>query len=432
MLSFEIMLRVLILAFALAHLAAAQSRVDGSTLRGKLIMGYQGWFACPGDGGARNGWVHWFARNQATAATTTVDLLPDVSELGKDELCSTGWVSRSGKPVQLYSAQNSKTVDRHFAWMKQYGIDGVALQRFVVGLRPSPNSPGNDRVLANVRAAAESNGRVFFIMYDVAQAPENWADLIEKDWERLESEGITRSPAYQRHRDHPVLAFAGIGANTRPATAQVTLQLLARLRKISQSYGGITFFGCLPTNWRTLDGDNIRDPAWTEVYRSLDVISPWTVGRFRDEAGADRYRKQRLEPDIAEARRLGIDYMPVVFPGFSWWNMMSYRKETAERHSQTNQIPRQCGRFYWRQVANAVDSGANMLYNAKLDEVVEGTAMYKIVANSQDLPPEPPFVALDADGCPLPSDWYLRLAGKATLTLRHEIPLSFEMPLPRQ
>ena len=32
--------------------------VDPSTLDRKLMMGYQGWFACPGDGSALNRWVH--------------------------------------------------------------------------------------------------------------------------------------------------------------------------------------------------------------------------------------------------------------------------------------------------------------------------------------------------------------------------------------
>jgi hypothetical protein len=404
---------------------------DPSTLAHKLIMGYQGWFACPGDGRpGEERWVHWFANNRPTTETTTVDLLPDVSELGADERCPTPWVARNGRPVQLYSAQNPKTVARHFQWMKEYEIDGVALQRFVVGLRPSRNSAANDHVLDNVRRAAEATGRVWFVMYDVAGAdPATWAELLEQDWTRLEGEGITRSPGYQRHRGHPVLAIAGIGSNDRPADARTTARLLASLRKISQPNGGLTIMGSLPTGWRTLDRDAIPDPAWTAVYRSLDIISPWTVGRFKDEAGADRFRKERLEPDMAEAKRLGIDYMPVIFPGFSWVNLMTFRKEAEKRHSVTNQIPRQCGRFYWRQVANAVDAGATMLYGAMFDEVDEGTAMFKIVANKQDLPAEPPFVSLDADGCALPSDWYLQLAGKATAMLQGRMPVSFEMPL---
>ncbi len=26
---------------------------------GKLVVGYQGWFACAGDGSPSNAWVHW-------------------------------------------------------------------------------------------------------------------------------------------------------------------------------------------------------------------------------------------------------------------------------------------------------------------------------------------------------------------------------------
>ena len=41
-------------------------------------------------------------------------------------------------------------------------------------------------------------------------------------------------------------------------------------------------------------------------------------------------------------------------------------------------------------------------------------------ARTQDLPLGAPLVALDADGCTLASDWYLRLAGRATAALRGE------------
>jgi hypothetical protein len=42
------------------------------------------------------------------------------------------------------------------------------------------------------------------------------------------------------------------------------------------------------------------------------------------------------------------------------------------------------------------------------------------------------FVTLDADGCKLPSDWYLRLAGAATTALHSHAkpPATLPFPLP--
>ena len=100
-------------------------------------MGYQGWFACPDDGSAVNGWVHWFqaeTRNPSTA-NVTIDFWPDTSELDADELCPTPFTRPDGGPVYLYSNYNAKTVARHFEWMKEYGIHGVFLQRFLGPLR---------------------------------------------------------------------------------------------------------------------------------------------------------------------------------------------------------------------------------------------------------------------------------------------------------
>ena len=70
-----------------------------------------------------------------------------------------------------------------------------------------------------------------------------------------------------------------------------------------------------------------------------------------------------------------------------------------------------------------------MLYGAMFDEVDEGTAMFKIVANRKDLPDSPPFVPLDADGCALPSDWYLQLASKTAAMLHGELKPSGKLPL---
>ena len=50
--------------------------VDTSTLDRKMLMGYQGWFACPGDGAPVNRWVHWFRSQTPTATNATFDFWP--------------------------------------------------------------------------------------------------------------------------------------------------------------------------------------------------------------------------------------------------------------------------------------------------------------------------------------------------------------------
>jgi hypothetical protein len=314
--------------------------------------------------------------------------------------------------------------------MRDYGIDSVALQRFVVGIAPTSRGVNRDainRVLDNVRSAAEKTRRGFFIMYDIAQTdPENWATWLAADWRRLVAEGLTKSPMYQHHRGHPVLAIAGIGATNRPGTPEQARGLLQELRAVGAKYSGLTLLGTVPTAWRTLDHDSKREPEWARVYRSFDILSPWTVGRYSEEASFQRFLNQWLVPDMAEARQAGIEYMPVIFPGFSWHNLYH-----SERHEErpVNQIPRRCGSFLWMQAAAFVRSGATMLYGAMFDEVDEGTALFKLAANPADLPSEPELLALNEAECNLPSDWYLRLCGEIGKLLKGQITPRAEMPL---
>jgi len=73
----------------------------------------------------------------------------------------------SGNPVNLFSDANPATVETQFAWMQQYGLDGVALQRFSVDLLDPATLHARNIVLANVRQAADDSGRVFLVMYDL-------------------------------------------------------------------------------------------------------------------------------------------------------------------------------------------------------------------------------------------------------------------------
>ena len=117
----------------LAALAASPPPVDASTMRHKVLCGYQGWFRCPGDPSG-DGWRHWSRNAKAlTVETLTFEMWPDTAEFGDDELyVAPGFTHPDGTAARLFSSTHEKTVDRHFRWMEQYGIDGVFVQRFLV------------------------------------------------------------------------------------------------------------------------------------------------------------------------------------------------------------------------------------------------------------------------------------------------------------
>ena len=398
--------------------------VDAATLDRKLLFGYQGWFGCPGDGSPLNAWEHWFRRGgPATAATLRVDMWPDVSELAADERCQTPFTLPDGRKAELYSAYNPRTVDRHFRWMEEYELAGVFLQRFTVRLDDPAVLGFRDGVARNVRSAAESRGRVFAIMYDITGHPrESVTDAVKRDWVYMvDSLRVTQSPRYLHHRGRPLLAIWGLGFQDRSPTLAQAAELIDFFKNNPDPRYRVTLLGGVPARWRTLTRDSQPDPEWASVYRSFDVVSPWTVGRFRDVPGIDRFYEEEVTPDLVETRRLGIDYMPVVYPGFSWHNMNS----TAP----LNAIPRLGGRFYWRQVVEALRTGNTMMYGAMFDEVDEGTAMFKVAASASEAPGEVAVVTLDADGQSLPSDWYLQLAREAQKQLRSVRPRTLARPL---
>jgi hypothetical protein len=395
--------------------------VDASTMEHKLLMGYQGWFSCPDDGSQLGMFVHWFKGEQPTAANLRVEMWPDASELTPEEYCETDMYSPSGQPAYLYSAYNPVTVMRHFEWMSQYGVDGVFIQRFGAILSDPAIFDQRNVVTRNVQAGAETYGRVFANMYDVSGM--DGATLIPvlgNDWKYMvDVLKVTESPSYLRHNGKPVLAIWGLGFVDENVTPAEALALVEFFVNNPEPRYRVTLMGGVPTSWRTLQNDSQGDPAWMDYYCSLDVISPWTVGRFADILGIDLY-KTTMQKDMAVATACGAEYMPVIFPGTAFHN---------DSGSPFNAIPRMGGKFYWRQVYNAISIGAPMLYNAMFDEVDEATAMFKIAATSADQPVGVDLIAMDTDGYSLPSDWYLRLAGSATQMLRGEIPLTEQIPI---
>lgn len=316
----------------------------------------------------------------------------------------------------LFSSYNEKTVVRHFKWMEEASIDGILLQRFIGEAQDPRFFDFRNKVTRNVIMGAERHGRVFALEYDMASGQ---ADIIKKDWMFLIDEiGITNSSAYLHHKGKPLLALWGLGFTHRKGSAEQAKELLDWFRKNAPEKYQATILGGVPTHWRKGEGDSHPHEGWAKIYRSIDVISPWSVGRYKNDEQANQYRDDFLIPDLAETKACGIEYMPVVFPGFSWKHL---------HDGELNQIPRNEGRFYWNQVENAVSTGSMMIKTAMFDEVDEGTAMFKTVAKKQNSPEG--FLTLDADGESLPNDWYLRLSGEASKLLRNKIPVSGKIPI---
>ncbi len=406
-----------VLGFGFEAMAQTSRVIDPTTMQHKLLLGYQGWFACPGDGSPPNVWLHWFRKNDPTAANATVDLWPDMSELDADERFATGMTLPGGAPAEVYSAFNRKTVLRHFRWMRDHDLDGVFLQRFVSELSNPPFFRLRNQVAENVRAGAEENGRVFAIMYDISGQPTNTLlDVLTNDWKFLTATmRLTDSPRYLRHRGKPVVALWGFGFSGRSDTPAQALAAIGFFKA-----AGTTVVGGVPAYWRTLDRDAQTNAAWAAVFRSFDVISPWSVGRYADDAGADNFAREVIVPDLVVAAAAGREYMPVIFPGFSWHNL---------KGGAVNQIPRRGGEFFWRQAGNAVAAGCPTIYGAMFDEMDEGTALFKLAPTPSQLPAQGTFVPLNIDGVNLPSDWYLRLSDEAGKMLRREAPVRREISI---
>lgn len=400
-------------------LAAVQIPLPASTgLSGKLVVGYQGWFGCPGDFEGNAGWQHWF-HNTVSPTTVTFDMMPSVRGLDAADLCETGLGGNSGGRVQLFSAQRQGVVSAHFSWMKEHGIDGAAVQRFVVELSDTARRRRVENVLSNARVAAEANGRVFYLTYDVSGAdPATVVALIRQDWQRVAADlKVTDSAAYLHDGGKPVLQLWGFGFADHPGDPAEVAALIADLKAGSGGLAAATVVGGVPSHWRTLAGDSKTAPAWAAIYRSYDVISPWSVGRFGDEASADAFVKNFVEPDLVETRRLGLRYLPVVFPGFSWHNLMVNRGQPEK--GTLNVIPRKCGNFMWRQVWNLLNARTDMMYAAMFDEVDEGTALFRVEPTAANLPHGATMHTLNEEGCSLPDDWYLRVTGQAAKFLRN-------------
>jgi hypothetical protein len=400
--------------FLLAQVAPAAQSVTG-----KVICGYQAWFNAFGDGSPVARWRHWSAGQYQTnngspaPGAITFEAYPDVTEYGAGQLFQTNLGNlNNGQPSKLFSSWFPEVIDRHFKWMQDNGIDGAALQRFLGETRDGVFRTNRDSVTTRLRRAAEKYQRIFYIMYDMSADDTTY---FKSDWLHIENDlQVVNSPYYAHEDGKPVICIWGFGLTGRTNSPGNSLAIINWLKG-----KGYYVIGGVPTHWRTGTDDSYA--GYGAVYDAFDMISPWSVGRFRDLAGADNFKNNQLAPDLTYCNSHNIDYQPVIFSGFAWsnWNGGS-----------VNEIPRNKGEFFWRQLYNIRNLGMNTAYIAMFDEYDEGTNIMKMADSYFAVPDNQYFLTSSADGTYIGSDFYLRLAGRATQVLKGTQPLTTNVPIP--
>lgn len=396
--------------------------VDSSTLKGKVLAGYQGWFQSPLDGSGMNTWGHWVLQGGLlpSAMNTKIDLYPDVREY--ENLYFTGYRELgNGEKAQYFSSYDYQTVDTHFKWMNQYGIDGAAVQRFMVYFKDS--AAHMDQVLRNVQQAAEKYGRVFYLEYDfTGNSDENIAEKVKEDFLRITKEDmqLTSSDRYLKMDGKPVVELWGIGISDSYSHSPAdTIEMIRWFKE-----QGCYVIGGVPSSWNTEKyGDGLA--GFEEVYAEFDMLNPWNVGRYKNAKGAETHYETIGKTDVELCRSRGQEYMPVIYAGHSWANWH------PDAENNENGIPRRGGEFLWEQFKGAVEIGSDTLFIAMFDEYDESTAIAKAASDSSMIPNQDAFLlTLSADGTYYSSDYYLRLAGEIRSIFRGDKPMTEEITVP--
>jgi hypothetical protein len=383
--------------------------------KGLIMAGYQGWFRAPSDG-----------IMYPDETKVRIDMWPDVSEY--EITYPTGLKLADGSVARFFSSTDKSTVDLHFKWMKDYGLDGVFMQRFFSAAK-NADKRASTQIIRNALEAASKYQRAIGIMYDLsglARSGEDCSALIE-DWKYLvdsvKATAQKGAQTYVFYDGKPLVTIWGIGFPDRPYNIRsIGIERFINFLKNDPEYGGCSVMLGVPTFWRELNADCLNDPYLHTIIRSADLVMPWMVQRFSPllHNDLDRYR-DCIIADMEWCRDNGVGYVPCVTPGFSWHNLSRF--EFPDDIKPVASIPRQQGRFYWLQLANAINAGAEMIYVAMYDEVNEGTAIFKV----SDKPPVS-SVAKFADMEGMPSDHYLWLTGEASKILKGRRQMSFKIP----
>ena len=386
--------------------------------KGLVMTGYQGWFGTPDDG-ATNSWRHYNGKNGFKPGSASIEYWPDMREADEDEKAITQFTQPDGSPAYVFSSANPKTVNRHFKWMKEYGIDGAFQQRFTsdFGMRSTIN-----KVMKNSLDGARNNERAIAVMYDISNniyaggyekdkvdsVRTNRVNSLANDFKYLvDSLGLTTGGSdqtYLYHNGKPLVALWGFGFPHRHGSeAGLDVEYWAELIKFFKEdsiYGSCAIMAGVPTHWRTGGNDCIagtEHQKMLEVLKTVDIIMPWHTSRFSREQMCFTYFNI-VKDDVTWCNDNNVDYVPTISPGI----------REIVLHGNGYEKKRENGYYFWDMTRAALEAGVEMLYLGMFDEVDEGTQFCKI----DNTPPFNTVFQQFANYEGDPPDHYLWLAGE--------------------
>lgn len=430
------------------------------TYRGLVMTGYQGWFGAPGDGCSHSNhknteWYHYRENDmfEPGVLRNSIDFWPDMSEYEK-QYTPGKFILPDGKKATVYSAYDKSSVLLHFKWMKEYGIDGAFMQRFVGEVIDNPDGKDHfDKVLQSAMEGSNTHQRAICVMYDLGGFKSNNNRGIsavlgdaQAIMDKYQLKDRNKQKFYLYHNNKPLITLWGVGFNdNRPYSLTDIEELMNGLKE-----KGFSIMLGVPTYWRERRNDALPDAKLHDLIKASDVIMPWFVGRYDNNSFSGFH--SLIQSDVTWCKDNNVGYAPLCFPGSSDRNM----------HPNNGVNARLGGKFLWNQMHHAIKSGAQMLYIAMFDEIDEGTAIYKCL-NKKNVPGNKAdtdyyvvykngnysISASKVDGLTgndwcrlaselnitfggiedeLPTDHYLWLTGQGKKMLRGEIPMKSALP----
>ena len=124
-------------------------------------------------------------------------------------------------------------------------------------------------------------------------------------------------------------------------------------------------------NWRTpTDYQDLNQEFTNVCFDYFNAISPRTIGQYNGVLQADAFAEGTVKGDMKLIRDHNegkwpngkLDYIPVVFPGWSGHNTFD-----GKDRWYLDRVRRKGGEFLWRQMFNATKDGAKTIYVATWD-----------------------------------------------------------------